>query len=164
MPDEKLTLDRRLAAQIVGAYLRNNQIPAAQLASLISTVHQALTDLGKPATEAPVGRTPAVSMRRSVTRDFVVCMECGWKGSMVRRHLTTRHGLTVDEYRARWKLPVDHAMTAPAYSERRSTMAKQLGLGRGRKSAETTAVPEAQTATATQPAPKRRGRPRTPRS
>jgi predicted transcriptional regulator len=93
--------NRDLAVKIVSAYLRRNQVAADQLASLISTVHQALADLGKPASEAVVERTPAVSIRRSVQRDFVVCIECGWRGKMVRRHLGTAHGLTVDAYRRR---------------------------------------------------------------
>jgi predicted transcriptional regulator len=84
---------------------------------------------------------------------------------MVRRHLTTGHGLTVDAYRARWNLARDHALVAPAYSERRSTLALELGLGRTRgASAETTTVPEAVAATAPPSSPKRRGRPRTARS
>jgi predicted transcriptional regulator len=157
MPDEQNYL--QLARRIVGGYLRHNQVAADQLPSLISTVHQALTGLGKPAAEAPTERTPAVSARRSVHRDYVVCMDCGWKGQMLKRHLTTAHGLSVPEYRARWNLTADHPMTAPGYSERRSTMAKQFGLGRTRgTSAETMGVAEAETATASQP--KRRGRPR----
>jgi predicted transcriptional regulator len=156
MNSEKLTLDRQLSANIVGAYLRNNRLAAGQLGSLISTVHHALADLEKA--ESTV-RTPAVPIRRSVTRDFVVCLDCGWKGSMIRRHLTMAHGLTAVEYRARWNLPADHAMTAPAYSERRSTIAKQFGLGQIRgRSAATTAVPKMKPAM--QPTPKRRGRPR----
>jgi predicted transcriptional regulator len=135
MPDEQpaAAADRELTAEIVVAYVRRNQINAEQLGTLISTVHQAVADLGKPAAEAVVERTPAVSIRRSIQRDFVVCIECGWRGQMVRRHLTTAHGLTVDQYRARWNLPRDHAMVAPAYSERRSGLAKQLGLGRTRE-------------------------------
>jgi len=158
--DDKLTLDRQLSAEIVSAYLRKHQVPADQLGSLISTVHTALAALGNPATEATVDRTPAVSIRRSVHRDYVVCLDCGWRGQMLRRHVTTAHGLSVEEYRARWNLPADHAMTAPSYSERRSTMAKRLGLGRGRTSGEIATVPEARAETPTQPAPKRRGRPR----
>jgi predicted transcriptional regulator len=100
-----------------------------------------------------------VSIRRSVQRDYVVCLDCGYRGQMIRRHLMTAHGLTVDAYRARWNLPRDHALVAPAYSERRSGLAKQLGLGRhGRASAEVAMVPE--TETAPQPSPKRRGRSR----
>ena len=165
MPDENSTTQRRLAAKIVGAYLRRHQVPPDQLAVLISTVHQALGGLGKAAPEAVVERTPAVSIRRSVHRDYVICLDCGWNGQMLRRHVTTAHGLTVEQYRARWNLPADHAMTAPGYSERRSTMAKQIGLGRTRgASAETMAVPEPETETTPQPSPKRRGRPRKPRS
>jgi predicted transcriptional regulator len=118
---------------IAAAYVRWNQVASNQLATLISTVHQALVGLGKLAAEAKVERTPAVPIRRSVHRDYVVCLECGWRGQMLRRHLATGHGLTVEQYRARWNLPGDHPMTAPSYSERRSGLAKQLGLGRGRK-------------------------------
>jgi predicted transcriptional regulator len=161
MPDEPPTAsaNRELAVKVVSAYLRRNQVGSNELDILISTVHQALAGLGKSPAEPTAARTPAVSIRRSITPNFVVCLDCGWKGQMLRRHLTTTHGLTVEQYRARWSLPSDHAMTAPAYSERRSTLAKQLGLGRTRgASVETMAVPEAETAT--QPTPKRRGRPR----
>jgi predicted transcriptional regulator len=120
----------RTHAEIVAAYVRRNRITAEQLGTLISTVHQTLADLGKPAAEPVIEGTPAVSIRRSVQHDRVTCLECGWAGSMLRRHLGTLHGLTVEQYRARWNLPRDHAMVAPAYSERRSTMAKQIGLGR----------------------------------
>jgi predicted transcriptional regulator len=97
---------------------------------LISTVHEAITNLGKPARESEGERTPAVPIRRSVHRDYVVCLECGWRGQMLKRHLTTGHGLSVAQYRARWNLPREHPMTAPGYSERRSSLAKQIGLGR----------------------------------
>ena len=158
MPDEQPT---ELVAKIVAAYVRRNQVQPDQLAVLISTVHQALGQLGKPAAEAEGPRTPAVPIRRSVHHDHVICLDCGWRGQMLRRHVTTAHGLTVEQYRVRWNLPADHAMTAPGYSERRSTMAKQLGLGRTRwASAAATAVPETETTTA--PQPRRRGRP--PRS
>jgi predicted transcriptional regulator len=162
MPDEQPT---ELATKIVAAYVRGNQVQPDQLASLISTVHQALAGLGKPATEAVVERTPAVPIRRSVHHDHVICLDCGWRGQMLKRHLSTAHRLTPDAYRVRWSLPREHLLTAPAYSERRSTMAKQLGLGRGRTaSAETMAVPEAMAEAATPPTPKRRGRPPKPRS
>jgi predicted transcriptional regulator len=144
MPDEPTTAStsQTLTAEIVAGYVRRNQIGTDQLASLISTVHQALASLGKPAIESLAERKPLVSARQSVHRDYVVCMDCGWKGSMLRRHLTTAHGLTSEEYRARWNLKSDHPVTAPGYSERRSAMAKQIGLGRGRTG------------------PKQRGRPR----
>ena len=154
MPDE---LPSEFTAKIVAAYVRRNQVPPDQLASLISTVHQALGQLGKPA-EPVVGRTPAVSIRRSVHRDYVICQDCGWRGQMLRRHVTTAHGLTVEEYRARCNLAADHAMTAPAYSERRSTMAKQIGLGRARgASVEATGSAAPETSAV---ARRRRGRPR----
>jgi predicted transcriptional regulator len=162
MPDEQPS---EFTAKIVAAYVRRNQVPPDQLGTVISTVHQAVVGLGKPAIEPVVERTPAVSIRRSVHHDYVICLDCGWRGQMLRRHVTTAHGLSVEQYRARWNLAADHAMTAPAYSERRSTMAKQLGLGRGRTaSAETMAVPEAMAEAATPPTPKRRGRPPKPRS
>jgi len=131
MSDEPpaVSSNRELTTEIVAAYVRRNQVEAEQLASLISTVHAALGQLGNQP-EPSVERTPAVPIRRSVTRDHVICLECAWKGSILRGHLKTRHGLEVDEYRARWKLQPDHAVTAPGYSERRSTLAKQLGLGR----------------------------------
>jgi predicted transcriptional regulator len=157
MPDEPLTAstNQELTAEIVAGYVRRNQIGTDQLASLISTVHQALANLGKSETEAPAEQKPAVSARQSVQRDYVVCMDCGWRGQMLKRHVTTAHGLSVDGYRSRWNLPRDHAVTAPGYSARRSTWAKEFGLGRGRTaSPETTVVPEAETVTT----PKRRGR------
>ena len=159
MPGENSTIQRRLAAKIVAAYVQRHQVAPDQLPSLISTVHQALADLGATAVEAVVERTPAVSIRRSVHRDHIVCMDCGWKGQMLRRHVTTAHGLSVEEYRARWNLPADHAMTAPGYSERRSTMAKQIGLGRGGRGASVEAPELAAPATSVA-APRRRGRPR----
>jgi predicted transcriptional regulator len=133
MPDEPSvkSSNQELTSEIVSAYVRRNQIATDQLASLISAVHQALANLGQHATEAPDERKPAVSARQSVHRDYVVCMECAWKGSILRGHLTSAHGLTPDEYRARWHLKSDHPITAPGYSERRSTMAKKIGLGRG---------------------------------
>jgi predicted transcriptional regulator len=161
MPDEPpaILTNQELTSEIVAAYVRRNQVGTDQLGSLISTVHQALANLGKPATDAAEERKPAVSARQSVQRDYVVCMDCGHRGQMLRRHLTTAHGLTTDEYRARWNLKPDHPVTAPGYSERRSTMAKKFGLGRDRTaSAET--MDNAEMKTAVQPSPKRRGRPR----
>ena len=163
MADEppSTSINRELTSTIVAAYARRNQIAFDQLGTLISTVHQALYGLGKPAAEIETERTPAVPIRRSVDRDYVVCLECGWRGLTLRRHLTSRHGLSVDQYRARWNLSREHPITAPSYSERRSGLAKELGLGRGRRSPEKVeaVVPE------TPPAPQQRSRrPRRPRS
>jgi len=163
MPEEPPppSRNRELTATIVAAYVRQNQIASDQLATLISTVHRALVGLGKPATEAEVERTPAVPIRRSVHRDYVVCLECGWRGQMLKRHVSTGHGLTVEQYRARWNLPREHPMTALGYSERRSSLAKQIGLGRGRSASREEPEPVAPEI----PAPpqlrsRRRGRPR----
>jgi predicted transcriptional regulator len=135
MPNEPQspTLDRELTTNIVAAYVRHNQIGADQLPVLISTVHQALASLGGSATETGVERKPAVSIRPSVHRDYVVCLDCGWRGQMLKRHLATGHGLSVEQYRVRWNLPREHPITAPGYSEQRSGLAKQIGLGRGRR-------------------------------
>ena len=163
MPDETpfVSTNRQLTAMIAAAYVRRNQVASNQLATLISTVHQALVGLGKLATEAKVERTPAVPIRRSVHRDYVVCLECAWRGQMLRRHVSTNHGLTVEQYRARWNLTREHAMTAPGYSERRSGLAKELGLGRGRRRSRTEPEPvEPRTPAAPQPRSRRRGRPR----
>lgn len=121
-------------ARIVASYLAHHNLPPDQLPALISTVHRALEALGKPA-EAPPAPSPAVPVRRSVQRDAVVCLDCGWKGKMLRRHLSTRHQLTGEQYLQRWNLPPDHPLTAPVYSEQRSALAKELGLGRGNRPA-----------------------------
>ena len=124
------------AKRIVGAYLQRNPVPAELLPSVISTVYQALMSLAKPAKAVDVERTPAVPIRRSVQRDFVICLECGWKGRVLRRHLGAVHGLDIDRYRSRWSLSRKHALVAPSYSGRRSITVKQAGLGRfGRRSA-----------------------------
>src|SRR5215469_12800573 len=139
MPDEQRSAtDRELTSDIVTAYIRRNQVASDQLGTLISTVHQVLSGLRKPAAETEVERVPAVPIRRSVHRDYVVCLECGSRGQMLRRHLATGHGLTVEQYRARWNLPREHPLIAPSYSERRSGLAKQSGLGLGRRASHET--------------------------
>jgi predicted transcriptional regulator len=118
-----------LTAKIVGSYLRHHTVGASELPDLITSVHRALTEVGQPVPpEIPL--TPAVSVRQSVRQDYVVCLDCGHRGKTLRRHISIRHGLNGDEYRRRWGLRSDHPLTAPAYSEQRSTMAKEGGLGR----------------------------------
>ena len=160
MPEEPSTTstNQALTAEIVAGYVRRNQIGTDQIASLIATVHRALANLGKPETEAPGERKPAVSARQSVRPDHVICIECGWKGSMLRRHLTAAHGLTSDKYRTRWDLKPNHPLTAPSYSERRSAMAKQFRLGHSRGAAADVADSPREPASAGQPKPKRAGR------
>ena len=155
------SLDRELTSKIVAAYVRCNQIGFDQLGTLISTVHQALVGLGKPVAELDRERIPAVPIRQSVHRDYVVCLECGWRGQMLRRHLATGHRLTVEQYRAQWKLSREHLMNAPGYSERRSGLAKQIGLGRRRRASREEPEPVApEIPAAPQPRSRRQGRPR----
>jgi predicted transcriptional regulator len=133
MADESAAqkVDRSLVVAIVRSYVAKNEIAADQLGSLITTVHRALRNIGVTA-PPPVADAlaPAVPVRRSVQQDHVVCLECGFRGKTLRRHLRVRHGHDVAAYRARWKLSPDHPLTAPAYSEQRSAMAKRIGLGR----------------------------------
>ena len=118
-----------LTAKIVMSYVRHHRLVPDQLADLISSVHRAIGQLGRPPEPDEV-LTPAVSVRRSVHRDYVVCLDCGYRGKTLTRHIATQHGLDRDEYRQRWGLRSNHPLTAPAYSEHRSTMAKALGFGR----------------------------------
>src|SRR6476619_39237 len=114
---------------IVRSYVRHHRVGTDQISDLITSVHQAFFQLGRPVAPEEV-LVPAVSVRRSVHQDYVVCLECGYRGKMLQRHISTRHALNNDEYLKRWGLRSDHPLTAPAYSERRSTLAKSLGLGR----------------------------------
>ena len=146
----------RFVTKIIASYVSHHNIGPEQIPELISSVQQSFDRLGQPAEPQGV-LSPAVPVRRSVQRDHVVCLDCGWKGKMLRRHLSTRHGLTSEEYLKRWGLPSDHPLTAPTYSEQRSTLAKELGLGRGR-TVEPAAAP---LPGAAEPPPRRgRGRPR----
>src|SRR6266849_493410 len=163
MPDESppASIDLDLVTKIVAAFVRRNQVAPDQLANVIAIVFQALGQLGKSLAELAGEPKPAVPVRRSVTKDHVICLTCGWRGVMLRRHLSTAHGLSLDQYRSRWKLPREHPMTAPGYSERRSTMAKQFRLGqfgRGARVAGKRLTSEDRTQG--QPRSVRRGRPR----
>ena len=154
MADES-TVDRSPVVAIVRSYVAKNSVAADQLGSLITTVHRALSGLGTNA-PAPVAEalSPAVPIRRSVQQDHVVCLECGVRGQTLRRHLRLRHGLDVAAYRARWKLAPDHPVTAPAYSDRRAAMAKQIGgFGRSPQAVVPPPAPEV-----VAPSLKRRGR------
>ena len=121
----------RMSTNVVAAYLGNNQIPSTQIAEVINMVHEALdrlhTDDGGGSGE-PL--KPAVSVRRSVQPDHIVCLEDGKKLKMLKRYLRTNHGMSPEEYRAKWSLPPDYPMVAPNYSKQRSEYAKKIGLGR----------------------------------
>jgi predicted transcriptional regulator len=118
-----------LTTKIVVSYVQHHRLGPDELSDLIASVHRAMGQLGQQPEPEEV-RTPAVPVRRSVHQDYVICLDCGYRGKTLRRHISTRHGLSPDEYRQRWGLKSDHPLTAPAYSERRSTLAKALGLGR----------------------------------
>ena len=121
---------QRRTSQIVAAYVRKNLIPTDQIAGLINSVHSTLSGLGNEVVEEPP-RVPAVSVRRSVRPDHIICIDCGFKGKMLKRHLQSRHGLSVIQYKLRWNLSSDYPMTTPNYSEHRSQFARSIGLGRG---------------------------------
>jgi len=124
-------------AQIVAAYVGKNRLDPVELPALITSVNQALAGLGQTPAITPALLTPAVPIRRSVGSETITCLDCGYKGQMLKRHLSTAHGIGVDEYRMRWGLAPNYPMVAKNYSARRSTLAKSLGLGlrRGKRRA-----------------------------
>ena len=122
----------RMVTDVIASYLKKNPVAASELPDVIGSVYAALS--GKPAEPAEPAEQrpePAVSVKRSVTPDYIVCLEDGKKLKMLKRHLRTTYNMTPDEYRAKWGLPPDYPMVAPAYANRRSEFAKQIGLGRG---------------------------------
>jgi predicted transcriptional regulator len=119
-----------LTTEIVSAYVSNNNIPPAQLPELIVSVSSALGQLSRPEEPQPEPQKPAVPIRRSVKPDEITCLECGKTFKSIRRHLTSAHGLEPNAYRQKWGLSRDYPMTAPSYAERRSQLAKSIGLGR----------------------------------
>jgi predicted transcriptional regulator len=131
--------NQRRTTQIVAAYVRKNLITTDQIAGLINSVHSTLSGLTNEIVEEPP-RVPAVLVRRSVRPDYIICIECGYKGQMLKKHLQSRHGLSVAQYKVRWKLPSDYPTTAANYSEQRSQLAKSFGLGRGRTPSATTSA------------------------
>jgi predicted transcriptional regulator len=122
-------INPHLTTKIVVSYVRHHRLVPDQLADLIISVNRAISQLGQPL-EPEAVLTPAVSIRRSVNQNHVTCLDCGYRGKTLRRHIATRHGLSPGEYRQRWGLRSNHLLTAPAYSERRSTLAKARGFGR----------------------------------
>ncbi|HAK64225.1 MAG: MucR family transcriptional regulator [Pseudomonadota bacterium] len=122
----------RLTADIIKAYLRNNALPKEQLSSLILLVHKALShqeeDSGVPANNV---NQPAVPVRKSITPDYLICLEDGRQLKMLKRYLRSHFKMTPDEYRAKWGLPADYPMVAPNYARKRSEFARQAGLGHG---------------------------------
>jgi predicted transcriptional regulator len=126
-----------LAAEVVAAFISNNPLPKSELPALIEAVHSAVERLGKGSESAPPQvelKQPAVPVRKSVTPDFLICLEDGKKFKSLRRHLKL-HGLTPEQYREKWKLPPDYPMVAPNYAVLRSAMAKKIGLGQSPRKA-----------------------------
>ena len=129
MAEEELL---RMTADVVAAYVSNNTLPTAQLAEVINAVYNSLKALeGQEAEPAPEPLKPAVAIRKSITPDYLVCLEDGKKLKMLKRHLRSTYNMTPDEYRTKWGLGPDYPMVAPNYAEQRSEFAKKIGLGRG---------------------------------
>jgi predicted transcriptional regulator len=144
-----------LTGRIIAAYLRSNILPAADIASVIGIVYSSLLQLAQPVPlqqEEEDVQKPAVPIRKSVTAEYIVCLEDGKKLKMLKRHLSATYGMTPNQYRARWNLPADYPMVAPAYAERRSDLARASGLGKRRPEPEPQPQPVS--------APKKRGRPK----
>ncbi len=121
----------RLTTDVVTAYISNNPVPQPALSALISDIHASLSRLaGAVATPAEEPTKPAVSIKKSITDEYIICLDDGKKFKSLKRHLSTHYGMTPDEYRAKWGLPADYPMVAPAYAATRSAMAKKMGLGR----------------------------------
>jgi predicted transcriptional regulator len=114
-----------IAADIVAAYVSNNPLPVGELPKLIGDIHAALQGIGTPVTEPVIKQEPAVSIKKSVTPDFIICLEDGKKFKSLKRHIGVHYNLSPDEYRQKWNLPKDYPMVAPNYAATRSAMANQ---------------------------------------
>lgn len=139
MSDESSTTDQNteglvdLTADIVAAYVSHNVLPAAELPKLISDVHGALgTLVGQPVEAPKEQQKPAVPPKKSITPDYLICLEDGKRFKSLKRHLKTHYNLSPDQYREKWGLPSDYPMVAPSYAEARSRLAKEMGLGQRR--------------------------------
>jgi predicted transcriptional regulator len=119
-----------LASDIVAAHVSNNSVAGDELPSLIQNVYGALAGLTGASAAAAPPPEPAVSIRSSIKPDSITCLDCGKKMKMLKRHLSTDHGLTTDQYRQRWGLAADYPLVAPNYAEKRRALAKEIGLGR----------------------------------
>lgn len=119
----------KMTAQIAAAYVGKNTVASAQLPEVIRAVYASMAGLDSPS--APAGSPkPAIALKKSITPDYIVCLEDGKKLKMLKRHLRTAYGMTPEQYRQKWGLPADYPMVAPNYAEQRSVFAKKIGLGR----------------------------------
>lgn len=123
-----------LAVEIVAAYISNNSVPSTELPALIASVHSSLVHMTQGSQEEAVEPPkPAVPPRRSVTDDYIICLEDGKKFKSLRRHLRTHFNMSPEDYREKWGLPLDYPMVAPNYAKARSQLAKEMGLGQQRR-------------------------------
>lgn len=120
----------KLTTSIVSAHAANNPVPLGDVADLIQTVHSALIGLNQSGPEAQPQQEPAVNPKRSVTDDHIVCLDCGKKQKVLKRHIAIAYGMSPAGYRSKWNLPYNYPMVAPGYSKTRQDLAKQIGLGR----------------------------------
>lgn len=134
MTEEKRDLTD-LATEIVAAYVAGNEVAPQDLPALIRTVHGALREISgaAPAPSLAAAQDPAVPIKKSISADYIVCLEDGKKFKSLKRHLRTRYSMTPDQYRAKWGLPHDYPMVAPNYAKERSNLAKRMGLGLSRR-------------------------------
>ena len=123
-----------LVAQVASAYLSHNSVATAEIPHVITTIYQSLTKIGTGSVTLENRPEPAVPVKKSVFPDYIVCLEDGKKLKMLKRHLKTAYNLTPDQYRERWSLGPDYPLVAPNYAKQRSKLAKQIGLGTGRRS------------------------------
>lgn len=131
LPTVSGTSNVSLTSTIVAAYVANNPVPRSDLPALILDVHAAIGRLRAGESDVAESRpTPAVPVKRSVTPEYIVCLEDGKKFKSLKRHLATQYGMTPEEYRARWDLSPTYPMVAPSYAATRSALAKNMGLGR----------------------------------
>ncbi len=121
-----------LTSEIVSSHVSNNPVPTADLPGLINSVYETLEALTVEVVEEVEELKPAVSLKKSVSNDAIICLDCGKSMKMLKRHLSTEHDLTPDDYRARWNLSADYPMVAPSYAATRQALAKKIGLGRNR--------------------------------
>lgn len=127
-----------MAVEIVAAYVGHNSLPSAELPALIQSVHGALITLARGVPPVEAAREPAVPVRKSVTSEYLICLEDGRKFKSLKRHLRAKFNMSPDEYRAKWNLPSDYPMVAPGYAKARSELAKQMGLGQSSRPAKPT--------------------------
>jgi predicted transcriptional regulator len=129
--EDKLDL-LEMTTEIVSAYVGHNSVSSSDLAGLIQNVHRALAHVGQVApVEDTSPKEPAVPVKKSITPDFLICLEDGRKFKSLKRHLRTKFNMSPEDYRAKWGLPKDYPMVAPNYARARSDLAKQMGLGQG---------------------------------